>query len=626
MDSIADLGAATTPHQDDLGSCSPPDLDIQSAQLQGAPSGCNVPRSGSDPAANMSLILLFTLAAGMVGFAHVFFKLKASKVKARHLARKMPAPRIPPTLPKPKTPLQCYSTSCPSRTAVKGGSDAQSRACYSPSCTFNGTALPSTPLYAEPAKHVEIPHRERRMSMFSQLLAGKCGAFPEKSGIPPTTVYSAFYVKKLPSTADFQHMVEERILPKYHQFSSIPVILKKGETIWQPVVPFNIAPHFSFATVANETAIKEYMENLFGRPWDLTKPLWLVHFVQNATPDGLSCLIFEIHHVIGDGLSQVQILGDMVTDGKGKPMTLTDKKFSKPKQTHQHSTLKKAKQGAVMAGKVAAATVKVLSLPVIGGDPATEIKSSTKHFANKKRVIVYVPPISLQYIKDIKNKLHVTVNDVLLAALGGSIRSYLEHFESTHIVESKKQAKLRMRALLPYSFPRPLDELHNKWTMISTELPVRHETPLDRVQAAKRAMDHIKSSPEPLVATALQALAVKCFGAGMAAQTSQDMFSNHTCIFTNVPGFEHRIYLCGEPVVAVQPVVPNVLLQVSAVSYYGSVWMNFTADPDVIREPELLQQFMVQEMKALGALADLKTEEWTTGRPGGHAADAIPMF
>ncbi|KAI8588439.1 hypothetical protein BDZ88DRAFT_421521 [Geranomyces variabilis] len=484
---------------------------------------------------------------------------------------------------------RCYSTNCTS--GVDG-------VCYSPSCPRGLKAIAPSTATVEPPFELKHPKRERRMSLFSQILSHPTGAFPASSKIPATTVDTVFYVQTLPSRHAMKRLFTDRILPKYHRFSAIPVEGADGTISWQPYENINVDAHILLHTVNSERDIHKHTESLFCRTWDQTQPMWFVHLLRNTAVGERSAIIVELHHVLGDGISQMMILSEIVTDAHGRSLTIDEKKFKKmmagsrkPKSLAQR-VLSRAGY-AVNTGR---ALAKVVSLPWIGGDSQTAMKIPPAKFGSVNRVLVPVPALSLALIKAIKNKTGTTVNDVLVAALGGAFRRYLEYRSDDAILAGRD---VQMRALMPFSFPRPLDDLHNRWTLISARLPVSERTPLARLQAAKSRMDAIKKSPEPVVALTIQQLAYRFLGHDLSAQTTLDVFSTHHCIFTNVPGFAERIYIAGEAVESMLPCVANAVTQVSVVSYCDAMHMTFVVDDSVVLQPERLALFLVRELEGL---------------------------
>lgn len=85
-----------------------------------------------------------------------------------------------------------------------------------------------------------------------------------------------------------------------------------------------------------------------------------------------------------------------------------------------------------------------------------------------RRELVLFHDIPLDFVKELKNKAAVTVNDVLLTCLSQAIHDYL--VKENCDVLSTERANLQCRALLPVGFPRPshltfdkAGTLRNKW-------------------------------------------------------------------------------------------------------------------------------------------------------------------
>ncbi|KAJ3008241.1 hypothetical protein HKX48_008697 [Thoreauomyces humboldtii] len=478
--------------------------------------------------------------------------------------------------------------------------DCKAGRCYSPSCVNGGGHLAYKAVTVEKPHEQRHPKRERKMSIFSQILAHPSGAFPTKSKISPTTVQTVLYLATLPSFRDISRLISDRILPKYHRFSAIPIESTDGSMSWQPYANISVESHIKQVEVQSDAGITDYVQSLFGREWDMKQPLWFCHMIRNLGNPKRHAVVFEIHHVIGDGVSQLMILSDLVCDENGVPLTVDEKKFKKMMAAgggKQKTFMERLKQRAVFFAHTGRAIVKVLSLPVYGGDTDTVIKTPPSGFASKNRILIPLPPLSLALVKAIKNARGCSVNDVLLACLGGALRQYLLYRSDAALLDRPKS--LKIRAMMPYSFPRPLEDLHNRWTMVSAQLPVGQDTPLARLAEVKRQMDKIKSSPEPIVSVALQELAFRLLGFEVAAHTTHDVFANHSVIVTNVAGFEKQMYLCGVAVDTIMPCVSNVVMQMSIVSYRDAVCSNFVVDGARVLQPERLAQFFVRELEAL---------------------------
>lgn len=50
-------------------------------------------------------------------------------------------------------------------------------------------------------------------------------------------------------------------------------------------------------------------------------------------------------------------------------------------------------------------------------------------------------------------------------------------------------------------------------------------------------------------------------------QLAQDIFSRHSMVFSNVPGPAEPMYLCGEKLLGMQALFPNLIAQVTSILF-----------------------------------------------------------
>ena len=63
-------------------------------------------------------------------------------------------------------------------------------------------------------------------------------------------------------------------------------------------------------------------------------------------------------------------------------------------------------------------------------------------------------------------------------------------------------------------------------------------------------------------------------------KTAFDIFTRHSMVFSNVPGPGQDIYVCGEKVVGMQILFPNLLPQSLLISYSDSIFFNMSLDDE----------------------------------------------
>jgi WS/DGAT/MGAT family acyltransferase len=188
------------------------------------------------------------------------------------------------------------------------------------------------------------------------------------------------------------------------------------------------------------------------------------------------------------------------------------------------------------------------------------------------------------------------VNDVMMAALAGALRSYLE--ERGGPVKD-------IRAVVPFNL-RPLDEplpadLGNRFGLVFASMPVGVADRMERVAETKRRMAHIKHSAQGPVSFAILTLT------GMGPQQVEDVVvsifgSKGSAVVTNVPGPTQPIYLAGTRVAGCVSWVPSsgrIPLGVCIFSYDGKVFVGVVGDTLLVPRPERIVEAFRAELEAL---------------------------
>jgi WS/DGAT/MGAT family acyltransferase len=192
-----------------------------------------------------------------------------------------------------------------------------------------------------------------------------------------------------------------------------------------------------------------------------------------------------------------------------------------------------------------------------------------------------------------------TVNDVLLAAITGAFRRYLQD-------QGDAVDNLCFRAAVPVSLRSPSAdvELGNRFGVVLLPLPVDIADPAERLSELKRRMDERKGSLEVPVAFAV----VKALGK-IPAQIQNAIVSSGgtkaTAVMTNVMGPQQRLYLAGAPLEALMFWVPKsgqVGVGVSILSYAGQVRLGAITDAGLVPDPGALIAAFHAEFDGLLAL------------------------
>jgi len=401
-------------------------------------------------------------------------------------------------------------------------------------------------------------------------------------------------------------------IPRFRQ----RIVHYKGAPCWEEDPELDLDQHLfrmELPAPGDENVLREVISDLMSEPFAPDRPLWSFHLLENYKGGG-SVFMGRLHHCIGDGMALLLVLLSL-TDVTEAPEELdspfTDF-FRRPPQEHEAATrlaerimpdgIRLMRQSAegfrsmnVLATGVASAGAfsrLVLRLP----DPPTMFKGP---LGIPKRV-AWSEAIAVDDVKEVGRALQGTINDVLLSAMTGGLRRYLDR-------KGKPARGLNFRAAMPVNL-RSLDDmsdLGNQFGLIFLSLPVGIDDPVERLAELHRRSAALKRSAEPIVVygilkmlgivpLAVQRMVVKIF----AAKT--------TAVMTNVPGPREELYLAGKAVREIFFWVPQsgrVGLGISIFSYAGHVRLGLASDTGLVPDPELIVQGFHEELEELRARA-----------------------
>jgi WS/DGAT/MGAT family acyltransferase len=355
------------------------------------------------------------------------------------------------------------------------------------------------------------------------------------------------------------------------------------------------------------------IDRLMSTPLDSARPLWQFHLIDNF--EGGSVLLGRLHHCIGDGLALLMVL-----------LSLTDRTAETPHGTganpftsilcergrHLHNldsakalveemmpdglrlmlspveALKRTSRLLTGAGAAGALGRLIGRLP----DPKTAFKGPL----GVAKKVAWSAAIPVEEVKAVGRGLGGTVNDVLLSAMTGGLRRYLEG-------RGERTAGINIRAAMPVNL-RPLEKmahLGNQFGLIFLSLPVGIADPVERLAELARRARALKRSAEPVVVygilsalgkvpLAVQRMVVKIF----AAKT--------TAVMTNVPGPRQPLYLAGRRIRDLFFWVPQsgrVGIGISIFSYDGHVRLGVGTDAGLIPDPQRIVDAFHDELVEL---------------------------
>ena len=464
--------------------------------------------------------------------------------------------------------------------------------------------------------------RPRSMSFNSSVFLR--GVFPPVAEVRPAIINCLFLFKTCPSSENLIGAAK-----KLMAFDRFRNAVKFNGKEWQFVeTEIDYSNHIKTFNVNTEKEMMTECDKIslldLGA-YDGVKPLWVFQRVVNKGT-GLSGLLMRIHHVIGDGISLVNAMSSILTDEYGAPinMNVPDGKLSEKDSGKSRENSEKGREPTPSPSffQMAKSFLEIVSLPASRYD--TKIlfspNSNDKLVMTKKRKSIVFPTVRLDFIKSLKNKAEVTVNDVLLSIMTGAIRRYCANRGDPYMKGVEASKLLNNRCLMPVSLPRPSKQysdpataLRNFWVMVSVPLPLSPITAKERLKSCHAITVKVKTSPTAVIQMYLQNLLPKILPQFLQQKTAFDIFSRHTLVFSNVPGPPNLISMCGEQVVGMQILFPNILTNIILISYAGGIYFNMNIDDDATPGAETeLPKYYLEELTELAKEYGLDTKNMLT--------------
>jgi WS/DGAT/MGAT family acyltransferase len=228
-------------------------------------------------------------------------------------------------------------------------------------------------------------------------------------------------------------------------------------------------------------------------------------------------------------------------------------------------------------------------------DAATNVARTAVNFLSKPPPAPWNVPVSahrrwvsasvpMQEVRTVRTQHDVSINDVVLAACSGALRTFLVQHGDTDIDHRV------VKAMVPVSLrgkDQHGDTLGNLVSLIIVDLPVDEPDPVARLERIHAMTSELKGSG--LVDGAQRIIdiadAITPLAGPLTRYVSRSIPMN--LVITNIPGPPVPLYLCGARFLRVFPyveVIDNEGLTIAVVSYDDHLHFGLTADRDVIAD------------------------------------------
>jgi WS/DGAT/MGAT family acyltransferase len=398
-----------------------------------------------------------------------------------------------------------------------------------------------------------------------------------------------------PSTrfVQIRRLIEHRLhlVPRLRQ-RAMQVPLGLHHPVWVDDPDFDLDDHVTRASLPAPGGSRELdtlIAEIMSRPLDLDRPLWEMVVVEGLA-EGRSALVAKLHHALLDGVSGASVIAQFLDlaprervveepepwDPDPLPSSATLMRYAMSGMARQPSVIAEALHRSVDALNEIGSHNRRLSdegevtPPPMFSAPRTRLNGTLS--SRRRYASVSVP---LADIKLVRHTFDVTVNDVLLATVGGALRRYLlRHGElpDTPLV-----------AMVPVSTRTEDDPaLGNRISGMLVSLATDVADPVERLRAVT-ASTRVAKAREQLTGghlfddvtqMASPAIASRAMRLAAGLRVFDLMRPPFSLVMSSVPGPPMALWCAGSRVVGINPVGPigeGSGLNVTAMTYRDNI-------------------------------------------------------
>ncbi|MGI8710095.1 MAG: wax ester/triacylglycerol synthase family O-acyltransferase [Acidimicrobiales bacterium] len=364
----------------------------------------------------------------------------------------------------------------------------------------------------------------------------------------------------------------------------------------------------------------EMAGQIASTPLDRSRPLWELWVIEGLKQDRIG-VVTKVHHSAIDGSSGADLmvhLFDLEPETPDAPPAAEVPAEHIPTDLELlgHAVASRFRR-TVALPRLLGETVGAISRVAegrrnpaakVGAAPLTAPRTPWNGSMSPMRSTAFARA-ELQDLKNVKDAFGCTVNDVVLALCAGTLRQYLIHHDA--LPEEPLVATCPVSVRGDDAGQAGANQVSAMFTTLDTNLADAGE----RIRAIQACTVGAKEEHKAVGADMLQNwaeyaapntfnLASRLYASSGLADTHRPI---HNVIISNVPGPPFPLYYAGAEMVAAYPMGPvmeGVGLNITVMSYRGSVDVGFMADreliPDVWRLADLVPGALTELQAAAG--------------------------
>ncbi|HXQ76149.1 MAG TPA: wax ester/triacylglycerol synthase family O-acyltransferase [Acidimicrobiales bacterium] len=405
--------------------------------------------------------------------------------------------------------------------------------------------------------------------------------------------------------------------------------------VWVEDPAFDLDFHVRRASIpapGGPNELSAFVGELAGRPLDLDRPLWEMHVVEGLE-SGHFAIVTKLHHATIDGASGADLLAVFFDLGpEQQPVPPPDRPWQPDDLPTERelvagalSSLTRQPERAASAVRRTVGAVRSLAErnrrlreedgvdppPAPFSAPRTSLNGAIS--AHRRFAFLHVP---LDDVQTIRGAFGGTVNDVVLACVGGALRRLLA--ERGEVLDDP------LVAMVPMSTRSPADAgvLGNKVHAMLVSLATTVADPVERLRVISSGTRLAKEQAQVLSEDLLREwaqLAVPALSSRLARLAGNLRLFDHVpalfnVLVSNIPGPDVPLWCAGARLVALYPVGPladGAGLNVTVISYTGTLYVGILGCRGLVPEVDHVAHHLSD---SLGELLKVAM------RTGGHWA------
>jgi WS/DGAT/MGAT family acyltransferase len=405
------------------------------------------------------------------------------------------------------------------------------------------------------------------------------------------------------------------------------VPLDLDRPVWVDDPDFDVRRHIRRIAVPAPGGPKEVGElvgALLSTQLDRRRPLWEMFYIEGVV-GGKVALAMKYHHCLQDGVSGIS-LATALFDLEPNPAPGSSIMPAPSEEESRAGTapgdlglvldacltgLRRPVRGArYLANLALKGTAMVDTMRRVESSRAVLRAPKTPFNASigPRRELAFAS-VSMTDIRAVKNAHGVKVNDVVLALVGGALRSYLDKLGELPEAPLVSGVPVSTRA-------EGDTTLDNQISTMFTSLATNLADPVDRLLAVHESTKGAKEMQKAIGARQIQSIGEVAspllLGTAIRTLYRTELMSRSplriNTLVSNVPGPPVDLYTCGAKVTGMFPssvILEGMGLNTTVISYGDRLDFGLHVDPDLVPDPWVIANAIPEAMAELLAASGL---------------------